>query len=201
MPSAATRGIDFAKQPLLEGYVVTLAKPRASVLLGGPEDDPILATWSVGIGRAAAFTSDYKDRWGQQWLAWPEGAKLFGQLGRDVARKTDDPRVRLEADATAGELRVRADVVGDDGRAQTFRRLTAHVAGPEGFSRDVQLEAVGAGRYAASCSAASTACPSSTGIYRSSSSTSGRVAATTSTACRPSPASPATSTSGTWLSR
>jgi Ca-activated chloride channel homolog len=149
MPSAATRGIDFAKQPLLEGYVVTLAKPRASVLLGGPEDDPILATWSVGIGRGAAFTSDYKDRWGQQWLAWPEGAKLFGQLGRDVARKTDDPRVRLEADATAGELRVRADVVGDDGRAQTFRRLTAHVAGPDGFSRDVPLEAVGAGRYAA----------------------------------------------------
>jgi Ca-activated chloride channel family protein len=149
MPSAATRGVDFTKQPLLEGYVVTLAKPRASVLLGGPEDDPILATWSVGIGRAAAFTSDYKDRWGQQWLGWSEGAKLFGQLGRDVARKTDDPRVRLEADATAGELRVRADVVGDDGRAQTFRRLTAHVAGPDGFSRDVPLEAVGAGRYAA----------------------------------------------------
>jgi len=149
MPSAATRGIDFTRQPLLEGYVVALAKPRASVLLGGPEDDPILATWSVGIGRAAAFTSDYKDRWGQQWLAWPEGAKLFGQLGRDVARKTDDPRVRLEADATAGELRLRADVVGDDGRAQTFRRLSAHVAGPDGFSRDVPLEAVGAGRYAA----------------------------------------------------
>jgi hypothetical protein len=45
---------------------------------------------------------------------------------------------------------VRADVVGDDGRAQTFRRLTVHVAGPDGFSRDVALEAVGAGRYAAS---------------------------------------------------
>jgi hypothetical protein len=45
---------------------------------------------------------------------------------------------------------VRADVVGDDGRAQTFRRLTVHIAGPDGFGRDVPLEAVGAGRYAAS---------------------------------------------------
>jgi hypothetical protein len=149
MPSAPTRGVDFAKQPLLEGYVVTVAKPRASVLLAGPEDDPVLASWSVGIGRAAAFTSDYKDRWGQQWLAWPEAARLFGQLARDTARKADDPRVRLEADTNGGELHVRADVVGDDGRAQTFRRLTAHVAGPDGFARDVALEAVGAGRYAA----------------------------------------------------
>jgi hypothetical protein len=45
---------------------------------------------------------------------------------------------------------VRADVVGDDGRAQTFRRLTVHVAGPDGFSRDMSLEATGAGRYGAS---------------------------------------------------
>ena len=149
MPGAPTRGIDFAKQPALEGYVVTLAKPRATVLLGGPEDDPVLATWSVGIGRTGAFTSDYKDRWGQEWLGWPEAARMFGQLGRDLARKADDPRVRLEADASAGELHVRADVVGDDGRAQTFRRLTVHVAGPDGFARDVPLEAVGAGRYAA----------------------------------------------------
>jgi Ca-activated chloride channel family protein len=149
VPAAPTRGIDFAKQPFLQGYVVTMPKPRASLLLGGPEDDPLLATWSVGIGRTAAFTSDYKDRWGEKWLGWPDGAKLFGQLGRDIGRKADDPRVRLEADASGGELHVRADVVGDDGRAQTFRRLTIHVAGPDGYGRDLPLEAVGAGRYAA----------------------------------------------------
>jgi hypothetical protein len=73
---------------------------------------------------------------------------MFGQLGRDVARKSDDPRVRLEADTGAGELHVRADVVGDDGRLQTFRRLTMHVAGPDGFGRDLPLEPIGAGRYA-----------------------------------------------------
>jgi hypothetical protein len=57
--------------------------------------------------------------------------------------------VRLEADTQGGTLHVRADVVGDDGRAQTFRRLTAHVGGPDGFARDIALEASGAGRYAA----------------------------------------------------
>ena len=72
-----------------------------------------------------------------------------GQLGRDLARKADDPRVRLEADTSGGELHVRGDVVGDDGRAQTFRRLVLHVAGPDGFGRDLSLDAVGAGRYGA----------------------------------------------------
>lgn len=148
-PGAPTRGIDFGAAPNLKGYVVTIPKPRATVLLAGPEGDPLLATWSVGVGRAAAFTSDLKDRWGVAWTAWPGAARLVGQLGRDVARKADDPHVRLEADASGGELHVRADVVGDDGRAQTFRRLTARIGGPSGFARDVPLEPVGAGAYVA----------------------------------------------------
>ena len=148
-PTPATRNVDWKEAPQLRGYVVAVPKPRATIALSGPEGDPILASWSVGIGRASAFTSDFKDRWGSNWLKWPGGVKMFGQLGRDTARKADDPRVRLESDASGGELHVRADVVGDDGRAQTFRRLSVHVAGPDGFSRDVSLEAVGAGRYAA----------------------------------------------------
>ncbi|WP_394828412.1 VWA domain-containing protein [Pendulispora albinea] len=149
-PIPATRGIDFSHAPPLGGYVITVKKPRATVALTAEEGDPLLATWAVGIGRVAAFTSDFKDRWGREWLQFPGALKMFGQLARDTARKSDDPRVRLESDTSGGELHIRADVIGDDGRAQTFRRLTVHVAGPDGFARDLALEAVGAGRYAAS---------------------------------------------------
>jgi uncharacterized membrane protein len=149
-PGAATRGIDFGGSPILKGYVVTIPKGRASVHLTGPEGDPILASWSVGVGRTAAFTSDLKDRWGSRWTTWPGASRMVGQLARDIARKADDPRVRLESDTAGGELHVRATVVGDDGRAQTFRRLVARVGGPDGFARSVPLEAVGAGAYAAS---------------------------------------------------
>ncbi len=149
-PSAVTSGVDFAAAPALLGYVVTVPKPRASVLLRGPEGDPILAVWSAGVGRAAAFTSDLKDRWGRAWTGWPGAARLIAQAARDVARRADDPRVRLEADAAGGELRVSAVVTGDDGRAQSFRRLAVHVAGPDGFTRESALEAVGAGAYAVS---------------------------------------------------
>ncbi|MCU0693304.1 MAG: VWA domain-containing protein, partial [Polyangiaceae bacterium] len=146
---APTRGIDFTASPILRGYVVTIPKPRASVLLKGPEGDPILATWSVGMGRSAVFTSDLKDRWGAHWTTWPGASSLVAQLARDVNRLADDPRVRLEADTAAGQLHMRAEVVGEDGRAHSFRRLTAHVAGPDGVAHKVSLEPVGAGAYAA----------------------------------------------------
>lgn len=149
-PSTVLSGISFAEAPSLLGYVVTIPKGRASVLLTGPEGDPILAVWSAGVGRAAAFTSDLKDRWGTKWTTWDGAARLVGQLARDITRKGEDGHVRVEADASGGELHVRATVIGDDGRAQSFRRLMVRVAGPDGFSREMALEATGAGAYAAS---------------------------------------------------
>lgn len=147
-PSPFLRGIDPSRAPPLGGYVVTAPKPRAEVALTGPDGDPILASWSVGLGRSAAFTSDYEDRWGREWLAWPAAQKLFGQVARDTARKAADPRVRLDAETTGGMLQVHADVVGDDGRAQSFRRLSVHIAGPDGYAKDLPLEVQSVGRYA-----------------------------------------------------
>ncbi|MGK3997275.1 VWA domain-containing protein [Sorangium sp. So ce1024] len=148
-PSSITAGVTFGEAPPLGGYVVTIPKSRATVLLSGPEGDPVLAVWSAGLGRAAAFTSDLKGRWGAAWTSWPGAARMIAQAARDVARKAEDPRVRLEADASGGELSVRASVVGDDGRAHSFRRLVVHIAGPDGFARELPLEATGAGSYTA----------------------------------------------------
>ncbi len=149
-PGPATRGIDFSTAPPLQGYVVTLPKGRAQVHLVGPEGDPILATWSAGIGRAACFTSDYKDRWGLSWTSWDGAERLFGQLGRDLSRRADNPRVRVEADTLGGELRLRASVLDEHGHAENFKRIEVRVAGPDGFSATVPLDAAGAGAYSGS---------------------------------------------------
>jgi uncharacterized membrane protein len=69
-PAPVLRGIDLGQAPNLTGYVVTIPKGRAQVTLTGPEGDPLLASWSIGVGRAAVFTSDFKDRWGQGWTGW-----------------------------------------------------------------------------------------------------------------------------------
>jgi hypothetical protein len=44
---------------------------------------------------------------------------------------------------------LQANLVDERGRADTFRRLKATVAGPDGFTRTVELEAVGNGAYQA----------------------------------------------------
>jgi hypothetical protein len=145
---APVRGIDWSAAPALGGYVVAIPKPRAEVHLRAPEGDPLLATWSAGIGRSAAFTSDYKDRWGAAWTGWAGAARLFGQLARDVARRSDDARVRLEARAAGGELDVRATVVDDAGKSEGFRRLKVRVSGPDGSGSELALQAVGTATYA-----------------------------------------------------
>jgi len=152
VPHQVLSGIDLDAAPSLGGYVVTIPKPRADVVLTGPEQDPVLALWQVGVGQAAAFTSDLKDRWGSDWTHWEGAARLIAQTARAVARREDDARVRLEAQASSGQLELRATVVDDDGRLATFRRLKAAVRGPEGYSREVALEAAGPGSYRATVS-------------------------------------------------
>lgn len=143
------KGIDFSESPALEGYVITIAKPLSTTVLTGPETDPVLALGIAGMGRTAAFTSDLKDRWGSAWTNWEGAARLLVQTARHVARRADDSRVRLQADASGGQLHLRATVVDDDGRLTSFRRLRVNVNGPDGFKRDVPLEAAGAGTYSA----------------------------------------------------
>ena len=84
------------------------------------------------------------------WTAWDGADRLFGQLARDLSRRADNPRVRVEADTLGGELRLRASVLDERGHAENFRRIEVRVAGPDGFSATVPLEAAGAGAYAGS---------------------------------------------------
>jgi len=148
-PSAVLNGIAWETAPALGGYVISIPKARSRVLLSGPENDPLLASWSVGVGRAAAFTSDYKGRWGKAWTDWEPAARLFAQLARELSRQEDDPNVRLEADASGGDLVLSANVLDERGRRDSLRKLRARVVAPDGTARTLPLEAVTVGGYSA----------------------------------------------------
>lgn len=146
-PVSATRGVDFAEAPALGGYAVTTAKPRAEVALLAADGDPLLAVWSAGIGRAAAFTSDYAEPWGTEWRGWAGAARLFAQLARSLSRNDDDPAVTLDARTTTGGLHVLATALADDGSLDATRTLTATVVGPDGFVRGTPLSPTSPGTY------------------------------------------------------
>lgn len=73
--------------PPLLGYALTTARPGADVWLRAGAGDPLLASWRVGLGRAAVFTSDARARWAQEWLKW----ERFGAFWAGILRHVQPP--------------------------------------------------------------------------------------------------------------
>ena len=84
------RGIDWSAAPALDGYVATTPKKSAETLLLSHHQDPVLSVWRYGLGRAAAFTSEVKARWGARWLQWDELNRLLAQLVRWTLRRFEN---------------------------------------------------------------------------------------------------------------
>jgi Ca-activated chloride channel homolog len=108
----ALKGIDPEGLPFLLGYVATQAKDNATVALVSDYGDPVLATWSYGIGRAAAFTSDAKAHWAGDWVAWDGYGKFWGQLVRSVMSTGahHDLQTRSRVNVDQGMAHVTIDV-------------------------------------------------------------------------------------------
>lgn len=153
--AGALRGIDFTAAPHLLGYVITIPKPRAELLLQAPESDPLLAIGHAGVGKVGVFTTDYAGRWGAPWAAWPGASSLFGQLARILRRPADDPGVSLSATSRGNQIRVTAKVRDARGSPESGRDLTLQAVGPGDFERSVTLPLTGRGVYSVAIEAAS----------------------------------------------
>jgi len=142
------KGVDLSRAPPLLGYVTVKPHPKAELVLKTPTGEPLLARWQFGLGRAAAFTSDARDRWASAWLKWDGFGKFWSQLIRDVARdeslplrvtttnERDAVRVRLEPETMVSELQ--AEVVGLS-RSEGAGRL--HQLGPNLYELSVPQRA------------------------------------------------------------
>jgi len=136
--TAAIKGLSFATASPLRGYVVTQPRPRAQLVLDGPDGDPLLSLWPQGLGHVGAWTSDLTDQWAGGFIKWPGTPQLIAQLAREIGRKADEARVRLEALAKDGVLHITAEPSGIAGAAGLLH-LKAHIEGPDGLPRDVEL--------------------------------------------------------------
>jgi len=63
--------------PYVDAYVATTAKPLAEIALWSPENDPILARWNIGAGKAVAWTSDISGEWAKEWVMWQPFSTIF----------------------------------------------------------------------------------------------------------------------------
>jgi Ca-activated chloride channel family protein len=122
--------IDGDNLPPLAGYVATTPRDAARTIIISDSGDPILARWRTGLGRTAAFTSDTKPRWAEDWIRWEDFAKFWAQLVRSVAGEDVGRDVAVEATYEVRDegLRLIADVRDAAGNFVTDRtlELTAH---------------------------------------------------------------------------
>lgn len=145
--SEVIRGISATEYPTLLGYVATTPKARAETPLWSDKGDPLLAHWQYGLGRAVAFTSDAKAKWGRLWLSWDKYRQFWSQIGQWSLRRLENADFTTEVSIDKGEGLIDVESVDEQGNYRNFLNLQAAVVGPKGERQTVRLEQTGPGHY------------------------------------------------------
>lgn len=150
-------GVDLTRVPVLKGRTATVLKDTALEVISTDEEDPLLAFWPVGLGRAAVFASDVKDRWAANWIRWRGYGPFFSSLLRALERRQIPP---IALEVTPGPIRghlrsvaVAVETRDADGGYKDLLRPAVDVKAGSAASR-LNLRQVAPGRYEASVVAA-----------------------------------------------
>ncbi|MFM9968071.1 MAG: VWA domain-containing protein, partial [Burkholderiales bacterium] len=139
--------IDWKNVPQLNGYVATTAKAGAEQVLLSHWEDPILATWRYGLGRAAAFTSDTNPRWAQQWLNWRDFNKFWSQLARWTLRSGSNENFSASVGRRDGFGEVTIEAIDSKGAFINLLDTQVGVVSPNRDRTVIDLEQIAPGRY------------------------------------------------------
>ena len=138
-------GVDIQNAPALHGYVRFQARPTADTILDADPRDPLLVRWQYGLGRAAVFTSDAKNRWAADWVTWPGFDRLWANLFRDLLPHAPASEATADFDRATNLLTVdyhlSANVPEPDAIPDVF------AIGPNGFHAPLQVSKVADGHY------------------------------------------------------
>ncbi len=147
--SEVVRGIAANEYPTLLGYVATTPKSRAEVPLVTDKGDPLLAHWHYGLGRAVAFTSDAKAKWGKNWLGWGRYRQFWSQVAQWSLRQLENSDFTTEVTVDKGRGEITTDALDEQGNYRNFLDLEGVVVSPKGERTTVHLEQTGPGHYEA----------------------------------------------------
>ncbi len=145
--SPILRGIEV--MPQLLGYNGTTAKPAAQTVLVTARDDPLLAQWQYGLGRAVAWTSDSTGRWAKSWIAWDGFSKFFSQMVAWTFPGEESGGIEAQFVDRGSRTYLRVESVNADGSARDFYATSVALVGPDLATEMVDLSQVAPGVYEA----------------------------------------------------
>ena len=128
--------------PQLKGYVATAEKKAAQVIIKSHKDEPVLAVWNYGLGKSVAWTSDVKPAWSEDWIAWENFGKFWGQVVNWTLPTEDSAKFDLIVSSQSGNGQIVIET--QQSSPATF---VVQVAGPNGLSQSVDMEQESSTRY------------------------------------------------------
>ncbi|HYO07566.1 MAG TPA: VWA domain-containing protein [Tepidisphaeraceae bacterium] len=144
------KGMEGVSLPALRGMVLTSRKSNPQIeipLTAGAANDPIMAHWQTGLGKAAIFTGDAHNKWAAAWVGSPMFSKFWSQMVRGVQRPpmSTDFEVSTTQDGQTGRISVEA--LNKENGFLNFLNMRTTVIGPDLKPREVRLTQTGPGTY------------------------------------------------------
>ena len=144
--SPILRGIEGGLPSLL-GYNGTTAKPAAQTVLVTARDDPLLAQWQYGLGRAVAWTSDTTGRWAKSWIGWKGFSQFASQMVGWTFPGEESGGIEAAFVDRGGRTYLRVESVNADGSPRDFYATSVALVGPDLEPASVNLSQVAPGVY------------------------------------------------------
>lgn len=135
--------------PALYGYNGTEIKQSARAILVTPDDKPILAQWQYGLGRAVAWTSDFKGQWGREWVGWNQFPRFVGGFLDLLLPATSADTLVLSASASGPQAALELTAQDQQGRALNQLVVQGTLVAPDNSGAPLRFSQVGPGRYRA----------------------------------------------------
>lgn len=153
-PHEMIRGIDGPFQPLT-GYVMTTKKENplvevslVSPLPGAERNRTILASWTYGLGRAVAYTTDVGARYATQWTGWENYDKFFTQMIIWSMRPLgDEGKFSISTEEKDGQIEVVVNALDKNDDFYNFLAMTGTVVGPNLEPVELKMQQTAPGRY------------------------------------------------------
>ncbi|HEX3599652.1 MAG TPA: VWA domain-containing protein [Lacipirellulaceae bacterium] len=141
--------------PPVSGFVLTSVKENSlvDVVLTSPsptesQNATILATWTYGLGKAVAFTTDAGKRWTTDWTGWDGYDRFFSQMVRSSMRPTGDTgKFAYATEVQGGKTRVIVSALNKDDEFLNYQSMDGVVLGPDMQSIPLKMEQTAPGRY------------------------------------------------------
>ncbi len=153
-PHEMLSGIEGAL-PLTHGFVMTSVKenPLVEVSLVSPQpanekNATILASWTYGLGKTVAFTTDCGMRWASPWTGWENYDRFFGQMvGWSMRPVGDEGNFVVATDVADGQVQLVITALDKDDEFLNFLDMSGTVVGPDLEPVPMKVAQTAPGRY------------------------------------------------------